>query len=64
MSTMPMMVITQGKPMVSAMDPPIDGPGSGTNKAGWFDFHATVMKQQQPEVFIDSLMYLFSLEFS
>lgn len=37
MSTIPMMVITHGKPMVSAMDPPIDGPVSGKNKAGWFD---------------------------
>lgn len=26
MSTIPMMAITQGNPMVSAMDPPIDGP--------------------------------------
>lgn len=27
-STIPMMVISQGKPMLSAMDPPIDGPAS------------------------------------
>lgn len=33
MSTIPMMVMTHGKPMVSAMDPPIDGPTPGTSKA-------------------------------
>lgn len=33
MSTIPMMVITHGKPMVSAMDPPIDGPAPGGNTA-------------------------------
>lgn len=35
MSTTPMMVITQGKPMVSAMDPPIDGPVSITPRLVW-----------------------------
>lgn len=33
MSTIPMMVITQGKPMVSAMDPPMDGPVSHRDEA-------------------------------
>lgn len=33
MSTIPMMVMTHGKPMVSAMDPPIDGPTPGRSKA-------------------------------
>jgi len=30
-STIPMMVISQGKPMLSAMDPPMDGPVTRNN---------------------------------
>lgn len=32
MSTIPMMAITQGKPMDSAMEPPMDGPGAAEDK--------------------------------
>lgn len=32
MSMIPMMAITQGKPMVSAMDPPMDGPEAAEDR--------------------------------
>lgn len=33
MSTIPMMAITQGKPIVSAMEPPMDGPEAAKDKS-------------------------------
>lgn len=32
MSTIPMMAMTQGKPIASAMEPPMDGPEAAENK--------------------------------
>lgn len=36
MSITPMMVISQGKPMLSAMDPPMDGPVIGKDRQDQF----------------------------
>lgn len=33
MSTIPMMAMTQGKPIASAMEPPMDGPEAAENKS-------------------------------
>lgn len=33
MSTIPMMAITQGKPIASAMEPPMDGPKAAKDKS-------------------------------